>query len=149
MTQSLSQVLLHIVFSTKNREPFLVKSIRDDIHAYVAGCLKSHGSYPYLVNGVADHIHIACSLPRTLSISELIEKVKRSSSHKAKELLNNETFAWQTGYGVFSFGQSQLQAVCDYIKTQEEHHADVTFHDEYLKFLEKYNIDFDSKYIFS
>jgi len=148
MSQSLSQILLHIVFSTKNREPFITHEIKSELHAYIGGCLKSHDSFPYIIGGVEDHVHIACSLPRTISVSEMIEKVKRASSHKAKEIAPvGELFGWQTGYGVFSLGQSQLAHVVKYISNQEDHHKKQSFQDEFIEFLEKYNVEYDSKYI--
>jgi len=148
MPQSFSQVLLHIVFSTKNRQPFITPEIKSELHSYIGGCLKSYDSFPYIVGGVEDHIHIACSLPRTITISELVEKLKRSSSHKAKEIAPaGKEFGWQTGYGAFSLGQSQLKHVVNYINSQEEHHKKQSFQDEFIEFLEKYNVQYDSKYI--
>ena len=106
---SLSKVLLHLVFSTKNREAMIPQNIQPDLHAYLAGICHGLKSEAYRVGGTANHVHMACTLPRTLSISKLLEEIKKSSSvwiKKQDESLNS--FAWQAGYGAFSLGRSQL-----------------------------------------
>lgn len=107
MAQSLSKILLHVVFSTKNREPWIREAIQPDLHAYIAGTCRGVGSEAFRVGGTRDHVHVACSLPRTVPVSELLEKMKRSSSawmkRQGKEYAK---FVWQAGYGVFSVGQS-------------------------------------------
>lgn len=112
MSQSLSKVLLHIVFSTKNRTPWIKDALRPKIHAYIAQICRNEGSEAYRVGGIEDHIHIACTLSRTLTISKLLEEVKRSSSAWIKQQDSAcKEFSWQAGYGVFSLGQSQLPSL--------------------------------------
>lgn len=149
MPQSLAKVLVHIVFSTKNRYPFLVdKDIRNEMHAYLGGTCKNLGSHVLTIGGVADHVHILCALSRNLSIASLVGEIKRGSSKwiKTKARLLSK-FAWQNGYGVFSVGQSEVERVRAYIAGQEEHHRKRTFQDEYRAFLKEYWIEYDERYV--
>jgi putative transposase len=148
MAQSLSQILLHIVFSTKNREPWIAPGLRPALHAYLAGAVRALGAKAYRVGGVADHVHIACTLPRTMPVSKLLEEIKKSSSAWMKQ--QDQTcigFTWQAGYGAFSLGQSQLESLLSYIGNQEEHHRKRTFKEEYLEFLDRYGVDYDERYL--
>ena len=148
MPQSLSRVLVHLVFSTKHREPLLTRSIRDELHAYLAGTL-DHTDCPSLrVGGVEDHVHLLFGLSRTRTIAEVVEKVKTSSSKwlKARDPSFSE-FHWQAGYGAFSVSQSDAEKVVDYIRNQEVHHRKLTFQDEYRKLLERYHVSFDERYV--
>ncbi len=148
MAQSLSKILMHLVFSTKNRETWLIDSLRPKLHAYLAGACRAVGSEAYRVGGIDDHVHIACTLPRTLTVSKLLEEIKKSSSAWVKEQ-NTQfgAFSWQAGYGAFSLGQSQLPALLDYIDNQREHHQSRTFKEELLDFLNRYGIEYDERYI--
>ncbi len=148
MAQSLSQILLHLVFSTKNREPWVRPEVRPALHAYLAGAVRALNAEAYRVGGVADHVHIACTLPRTLSVSKLLEEIKKSSSAWIKQQTPTcQGFAWQAGYGAFSLGQSQLAALIAYIDNQEEHHRKRTFKEEYIEFLKLYGVDYDERYV--
>ncbi len=148
MAQSLSQILLHLVFSTKNREPWINPDIRAELHAYLAGCCRNIGAMAYRVGGVSDHVHIVCTLPRTVTVSKLLEEIKKSSSTWIKQQDPAcKSFAWQAGYGAFSLGMSQLPDVIAYIENQEEHHRKRSFREEYLEFLERYGVDFDERYL--
>ena len=148
MAQSLSMVLLHLVFSTKNREPFISESLQDGLHAYLAGACRGQGSEAFRVGGTEDHVHIACTLPRTLAISELLEQIKRPSSRWMKERdAGCRDFRWQGGYGAFSLGMSQLDDLTAYIDRQKEHHKKVTFKEELRRLLEKYGVDYDERYV--
>ena len=148
MPQSLSQVILHIVFSTKNREPFIRSEVKQDLYAYLAKIIQANQSHAFLIGGMPDHIHIACSLGRTITIAKLLEEIKKSSSKwiKTKNKIYHD-FSWQAGYGAFSLGMSQLPDLLKYIENQKEHHRFKTFKEEYLEFLEKYEIDYDPKYV--
>jgi putative transposase len=148
MAQSLSKILLHLVFSTKNREPWVTAGIRPDLHAYLAGTVRALNAEAYRVGGVADHVHIACTLPRTMPVSKLLEEIKKSSSAwiKTQDPMCHG-FAWQAGYGAFSLGQSQLDALISYIENQEEHHRKRTFKDEFGEFLKRYGIDYDERFV--
>lgn len=148
MAQSLSQIILHLVFSTKNRERWIDQNVRLNLHAYLAGACRAIDSEAYRVGGTDDHIHIACTLPRTLTVSKLLEAIKKSSSVWMKTQGGEYTaFAWQAGYGAFSLGQSQLPVLLRYIDKQEEHHRQRTFKEEFRIFLERYGVPCDEKYL--
>ena len=150
MSQSLSRILLHLVFSTKNREPWIIESVHLSLHAYLAGACRSIGCEAYRVGGTEDHIHIACTLPRTLTVSNLLEEIKKSSSSWLKQQNGiPASFAWQSGYGVFSVGESQLPTLLRYIDNQKEHHRTRSFKEEYLEFLKRYGVDYDEKYLWN
>jgi len=148
MPQSLSSILIHLVFSTKNREPFLTPEIDAELYPYMATILKALKSPALIINGTSDHVHTLLSLSRVVTIADLVEEVKTESSKwiktKEKELRN---FYWQSGYGAFSIGQSQAPTLRRYIARQKEHHRRVTFQDEYRKFLKVYEVDYDERYV--
>ena len=148
MPQSLSRVLVHLVFSTKNREAVISQTLQSELHPYIAGTLNNLDCPPLQVGGVEDHVHLFFGIARTRSIAEVTELVKTSSSKwiKGKEpLLAN--FHWQKGYGAFSVSQSDADAVIAYILNQERHHARMTFQEEYRTLLERYQVAFDEKYV--
>ncbi|MDM8522030.1 transposase [Desulfococcaceae bacterium HSG8] len=149
MPQSLVQIYLHIIFSTKNREPFLIdKQIREEMHAYSGSVLKAHDSIPVIVGGTADHIHILCTFPRTITVSKLIGETKRGSSKWVKKKGRTlSAFQWQSGYGAFSVSHSNVPEVRKYIATQEEHHKKRSFQDEFRIFLKKHGVQFDERYV--
>ncbi|MDB6140032.1 MAG: transposase IS200-family protein [Verrucomicrobiaceae bacterium] len=148
MPQSLSYLLTHLVFSTKDRAPVLDPVVRPALHAYLATVSRNVDCECFRVGGVADHVHLAVRLSRTLTMAQLIEQLKTSSSKWLKTqppIL--ASFAWQRGYGAFSVGPSDLNALLHYIDNQEEHHRTRTFQDEYRAFLTKYGIEYDERYV--
>ncbi|MBF8294435.1 MAG: tnpA [Bacteroidetes bacterium] len=149
MPQSLAKVLIHIVFSTKTRHPFLAdKSIRSEMHAYLGGTCNELGCPVLTVGGAADHVHILCALSRNLSIAKVIGDIKRGSSKWIKTKGRMLTkFAWQNGYGAFSVGQSEIERVRQYIVGQEDHHRKKTFQDEYRSFLKEFGVEYDERYV--
>ena len=149
MPQSLANVLVHIVFSTKHRYPFLAdKHVRDEMHAYLGGTCNQLVCPVLIVGGVADHVHILCVLSRNISIAKLVGDVKRASSKWIKTKGRMLTkFAWQSGYGVFSVAQSEVERVREYISGQNEHHQKRTFQVEYRSFLKQYGVDYDERYV--
>jgi REP element-mobilizing transposase RayT len=148
MPQSLSKVFIHIVFSTKDRQPLLDPEIRPRMHAYLATVCRDCECEAYRVGGVADHVHLAVRLGRTISQSELLEKIKKSSSAWIKTQGDQyASFFWQAGYGCFSVGYSQLDELVRYIEKQELHHRTKTFQEEYRELLRKYRVDFDERYV--
>ena len=148
MPQSLSYLLTHIVFSTKDRAPVLDPVVRSPLHAYLATVARSVDCECFRVGGIADHVHLAVRLSRTITMAQLIEELKTSSSKWLKtQSPALATFAWQRGYGAFSVGPSDLDALLHYIDTQEEHHRTRTFQDEYRAFLKKYGIDYNERYV--
>ncbi|HEX6960278.1 MAG TPA: transposase [Lacipirellula sp.] len=147
MAQSIAKILVHTVFSTKERRPFLRdRELRDELHCYLGGILSNLDCQPIIVGGVEDHVHVLSTLARTCEAAEMVKEVKRGSSLwlKGKGL---EEFAWQNGYGVFSIGFSQIPAVRDYIANQEEHHRRATYQDEFRSLLKRYEIDCDERYV--
>lgn len=148
MPQSLSLVLIHVIFSTKDRHPFLKSTIRPELHAYLATIARNLDCNCFLVGGVEDHVHLAVGLSRTITIAKLVEQLKTSSSMWLKtQSPDLAHFAWQRGYGVFSVGPSDLPALKQYISSQEQHHQHHTFEDELRAFLLKYEIPFDERYL--
>src|SRR5437588_11518803 len=139
MSQSLSSVLLHLVFSTKNRAPFITPAIETELHPYMAAIFRELKSPSLAIDGTTDHVHILFSLARVVTIADIVEEVKTSTSKwiktKGREFRN---FHWQRGYGAFSIGQSNVASLKRYIRNQKEHHKCVTFQDEYRKFLKAY-----------
>jgi REP element-mobilizing transposase RayT len=149
MSQSLAKILVHTVFSTKDRRPFMRdKSLRDELHRYIGGILTNHDCQPLIIGGVEDHVHLLSTLSRTSTVAEMVKEVKRGSSlwlkTKNPELRD---FAWQNGYGIFSIGFSQVAALRKYIAGQEEHHRKVSFQDEFREFLKRYDVEFDERYV--
>jgi putative transposase len=149
MPQSLAKILVHTVFSTKERRPFLRdKSLRKELHHYIGGILNQLDCQPITVGGVEDHVHFLCALSRTCEAAEMVKEVKRGSSlwlkTKSPDL---HDFAWQNGYGIFSIGFSQIKVVSDYIAGQEEHHHKVSFQDELRALLKRYEIEFDERHV--
>lgn len=148
MSQSLSHVIVHIIFSTKNREPWIDSGVRPRLHAYLATVGRDNGSNVCRVGGVADHVHLVATLPRTISQSDFLEEIKKHSSRWIKEVDPRYSgFSWQRGFGIFSVSQSQLDDVIRYVETQEEHHRKMTFQEEYRRFLTKHGIAFDERYV--
>jgi REP element-mobilizing transposase RayT len=148
MAQSLSNVLIHLVFSTKNRHTWLDVEIENDLFKYIAGICRELDSPSHKIGAADDHIHIACSLSRTISISKLVEDIKTGSSKWIKTRGDGYNgFAWQNGYGAFSIGQSQLDDLRRYIGNQREHHRRISFQDELRELLSRYEIDFDERYV--
>jgi len=149
MAQSLSKIIVHTVFSTKDRRPFLhAAALREELNHYIGGILIKLDCQPIIVGGVEDHLHILCSLSRTCEPAHLVKEVKRGSSLWLKtKALELEDFTWQSGYGIFSIGFSQIESARTYIAGQEEHHKQVSFQDEFRKLLQRYEITFDERYV--
>jgi REP element-mobilizing transposase RayT len=148
MPQSLSQVFVHVVFGTKGRYPLLEPEVSAELYAYQATVLSGCGCQALAINGRADHVHLLCVLSRTTSIADMVEEVKKRSSKwlKTKGARYND-FAWQSGYGVFSVGPSQLEGIKRYVAGQEEHHRRRTFQEEYRGFLREHGVAYDERYV--
>ncbi len=148
MPQSLARLHIHLVFSTKNREPIITDSVRSPLHAYMATVLHNLGCAPVLINSVEDHTHLLFDLARTVSISQVVEDVKKSSSKWIKtQGPEFGAFAWQSGYGAFAVSESNVETVRQYIANQREHHRKKTFQEEYRAFLKRHNVAFDERYV--
>lgn len=148
MPQSLSNILLHIIFSTKNRERLIPAEVTSDLYCYLAAISANHGCTAYQIGGTEDHIHICCSLARTQTCAKLVEEIKTGSSKwlKAKNVPGS-SFAWQNGYGVFSIGEEQLACLKEYIANQPLHHTQITFAEELRGLLQQYHVRYDERYM--
>ena len=149
MPQSLAQIYLHIVFSTKYRQPLLKDpDLRKSMHAYVAGICKNLGCPALIVGGVADHLHALVRLSRKITVSDLHREIKRDSSKAIKsESPTLRHFQWQAGYGAFSVSPSHVDALKIYIANQEEHHRTETYQDEFRRLCRIYGVDIDERYV--
>ena len=146
---SFTQIYIQLVFSPKHRECLLIEKIRPRIFEYLSGITTNLGHKSIIINGLADHVHIFLGLNPKLSVSETVKELKRSSSLliNEKKIIQGK-FEWQEGYGGFSYGQSQIEKVYNYIKDQEMHHQKKTFKEEYMEFLNKYEIKYEDQYLF-
>jgi putative transposase len=149
MSQSLVQIYVHIVFSTKHRRPFLKdKEFRERTHAYLAGICKNIGCPALIVGGVEDHVHLLCRLGKRIAVADFIRDLKRDSSKWVKEERTDlSEFHWQSGYGAFSISPGHVEALKRYIANQEEHHRQETFQDEFRRLCEKYGLEIDERYV--
>ena len=146
MGQSLAQIYLHVVFSTKLRKPYLQnRDLQAELHAYLAGACRNLDSPSLQIGGIEYHVHVLCQLSKTISISELVRELKRESSKWLKPTI--ATFQWQQGYGAFSVSPSHVDGLKDYIRNQQEHHTTETFQDELRRLLRKYGVEFDERYV--
>jgi len=149
MSQSLVQIYLHIVFSTKNRQPFLRdKEFRARTHAYLAGICTNLDCPALIIGGVEDHVHLLCRFGKTIEVATLVRELKRDSSKWIKE--NDERlddFHWQSGYGAFSASPSHVEILKEYIANQEEHHGRESFQDEFRRICRKYGVEIDERYV--
>lgn len=148
MPQSLVKNYVHLVFSTKHRQPFIDKNIQPELYAYIGGICKNHECYPYAIGGIEDHIHILCLLSKKLPLYKLLEVVKSNSSRWIKTKGKKyKDFYWQGGYGAFSVNPSEISIVKKYIDNQEERHKKISFKDEFRAFLKKYEVEYDEQYV--
>lgn len=149
MSGTYHQIYIQYVFAVKGRENLLHKPWREDVFKYISGIITSKGQKSIIVNGVSDHVHLMVGLKPSQCASDLIRDVKNNSSNfiNDQKFLKGK-FAWQEGYGVFSYSHSQLDNVYKYILNQEEHHRKKTFKAEYTEFLKKFEIPFEEKYLF-
>jgi REP element-mobilizing transposase RayT len=148
MPQSLAKIVVHVVFGTKNGEGFLEEDVRKGCFAYIAGALKNLGCVPIIVGGTEDHVHVLCLLSKNVAACKVVEQIKTGSSKWMKT--QSEKFAgfqWQNGYGVFSVSQSAVETVTAYIASQREHHRKVSFQEEFRRFLERYEIEYDERFV--
>ena len=146
MPQSLTFILVHVIFSTKDRAPLLRDAVRADLFAYLATVARNAGCECYRAGGVADHVHLAIGLSRTIAIAALVEDLKTASSRWLKTQ-GIAQFGWQRGYGAFSVGRSDFEALIGYIEAQEAHHRKVDFRDEFRAILRKYGVASDERYL--
>ena len=149
MANTYTQIHLQFVFAVKYRDGLIHASFKDELYKYMSGIIQKYNHKVLAINGMPDHIHILIGMRPTQSVSDLMQDIKGSSSKwiNEKKFLKVK-FEWQEGYGAFSYSKSNVQTVINYIKNQETHHKTKTFREEYLNFLEAFEIEFDEKYIF-
>ncbi len=149
MPQSLVQIYVHLIFSTKQRAPFLKDhGFRQQVHAYLAGICKHQDSTAVIVGGVEDHVHLLCRLSKSLDISSLVRELKRDSTkwiHEQRPQLAD--FHWQSGYGAFSISPTHVERLIEYITNQEQHHRDESYQDEFRRLCRLYSIEIDERYV--
>jgi putative transposase len=149
MAGTFSQLYVQVVFAVKGRENLIRKEFRTEIHEYMAGIIRGKDQKPIIVNGVGDHVHIFVGLKPSMSVSDLVRDVKNNSSNFINsKKYGRGRFSWQEGFGSFTYGQSQIEAVFNYISNQEAHHQKKTFKEEYIDMLEKFQVKYDEKYLF-
>jgi REP element-mobilizing transposase RayT len=149
MANTYSQIHIQVVFAVQNRESLIGSKWKNELYQYLVGIIQNHQHKVIAINGMPDHVHILIGLRPSQSISDLMQKVKGNSS----KWINRKgfvlgKFSWQEGYGVFSYGKSQIDDVMEYIKRQEIHHQRKTFKEEYRQFLEKFAVDYDERFVF-
>jgi putative transposase len=140
-------LLYHLVFATKNREPFILKEWRDRLHEYLGGAVRGLGGTPQGVGGVGDHVHILVALKPTQCLSDFIRELKKASSIWITATYHVPAFQWQEGYAAFTVGASARASVQQYIANQEEHHRHRSFREELIDFLQKAGVEYDERYI--
>jgi putative transposase len=148
MSQSFVQFYSHIVFHTKNNVQSIDEEVEDELCSYLGGILRNYRSIPIQIGGTSDHVHVLCTLPKTMSLADLVEEIKKSSSKWIKSKGPEYTdFYWQDGYGGFSVSSSQVDVVKNYIRNQKTHHQKVCFIDEYKSLLDEYKMPYEERYL--
>ncbi len=149
MANTYTQLHVQLVFAVKGRKSLNQKSWKDELYKYITGIVQNHGHKMLAVNGMPDHIHIFIGYNPNQKIPDLVETIKTDSNHFIKyHGLSKHKFDWQTGYGAFSYSRSQVPSVAKYVMNQEEHHREKTFREEYLKMLQKFEIEYKDEYLF-
>jgi len=149
MPGTFSQIYIQLIFAVKGRRNLINNTWKTELHKYIAGVIKGKNHKPIIVNGMPDHIHAFVGLRPAMTISDLVRDVKNNSSNFVNDhKLVEGKFAWQDGYGAFSYSHSHINNVYNYILNQEKHHRKKTFKEEYLEFLKKFDVKYDEKYLF-
>jgi REP element-mobilizing transposase RayT len=149
MAHTYTNILIHALFSTKDRQPWLNAEVREEIFRYLGGTVNELGGQSLLVNGPSNHVHMLFKQPPTLSIADVMENVKANSSGWVKKRWQTRRyFGWQAGYAAFSVSKSHVEQVKRYIGNQEEHHRKVSFQEEVVAFLIKQGVKYDPRYVF-
>jgi REP element-mobilizing transposase RayT len=149
MPGTFSQIYIQIIFAVKGRENIIKSSWQDELYKYISGIVREKGQKMLAINGVGDHIHFLIGMRPSCCLSDLVQEVKKSSNSFVKEKkFTPYKFAWQEGYGAFSYSHSAINNVIGYIQNQQEHHRKRTFREEYLDFLQKFDVDFKEDYLF-
>jgi len=150
MANTYTQIYIHIVFTVEGRQNLIRKEYKEELHKYITGITQNKGQKVIAINSMPDHIHILIGMRPNVALSDLVRDIKANSS----KFINEKNwvmgrFNWQEGFGAFSYSHSQLDTVVNYIKNQEKHHSRKSFKDEYLGILRKFNVEYDTKYVFN
>ena len=148
MPNTYSQIYIQIVFAVKGRQAFIKENFREELQKYISGIIAQKKQKLYAIYCMPDHTHILVSIKPDIAISDLVRDIKANSSSFIKEKEFVKDFSWQSGFGAFSYSKSQSKNVVDYILNQPEHHKKKTFKEEYIDFLQKFEIEYDEKYLF-
>ena len=148
MPGSFTNLIYHIVFSTKNRDDLISIRFEDDLYQYIGGIIRGEKGKMIKIGGTTNHLHILTKLSPTISLSDFMRQLKTNSSKWINDDNKLDTlFSWQRGYGAFSVSVSALTSVSKYIESQKEHHKKISFQDEFLLLLKKHNVQYDEKYV--
>jgi putative transposase len=149
MANTYSQIYIQVVFAVQGRHSLIERDWKDELYKYITGIVKNHNQKLLAINGVSNHIHILLNIKPNIALSDLVRDIKANSSRFVNEKrFVRGKFSWQEGFGAFSYSISQLDDVIQYIQNQEEHHKETSFKDEYLKYLKRFEIEFDENYVF-
>jgi REP element-mobilizing transposase RayT len=149
MANTYTQIYIHVVFAVSGRRNLIRREYKEELHKYITGIVQTRGQKLIVINGMPDHLHILIGLKPDMAVSNLVRDIKAISSKFINERRwIRGKFGWQEGFGAFSYSHSQLDKVVNYIKNQEKHHAKKSFRDEYLQMLERFNVEYDVRYIF-
>jgi putative transposase len=148
MPSTYANLLYHIVFSTKQRIPFITDHFQEELYKYVGGIIRAEGGVQLEIGGMNDHLHILAKIKPAISVSEMLAKIKANSSKWANDhTMRMRKFGWQEGYAAFTVSESQAPAVREYIRNQEEHHRIQTYQEEFVALLERHGIEYDPQYL--
>ena len=149
MSNTFSQIYLQFVFAVQGRQSLIPGIYKEELHKYMTALVQARKAKMLAIHCMPDHIHLFVGFKPSVLISDFVKEIKVESNEfiKGKQWINGH-FGWQQGYGVFSYGHSQIDRVCKYVLNQEQHHKKKTFKQEYLEFLEKFSIHFEEKYLF-
>ncbi len=149
MANTYTQLYTHFIFAVKYRDNLLKQEWSPDLQRYITGITKNLGCKMLAINNMPDHVHVFVSRKPTIAESAFVQKIKNNSSHWInKQNFLNLKFSWQSGYGAFTYSRSQISNVCQYIFNQQEHHRKFSFKEEYISFLNKFQVDYDERYLF-
>jgi putative transposase len=147
MPSTYTNLLYHIVFSTKERQPLVTPDIKDELYHYIGGIIRAEGGTQLEIGGIDDHVHILAKLKPAVAVSDALRLIKANSSKWANEGKSKTRFAWQEGFAAFSVSESQVETVSQYIRNQEEHHRGKTYQQEFVELLDRHGVEYDPKYL--
>jgi putative transposase len=142
-----TDLIYHIVFSTKERRPFIKEAVQADLYRYIGGIIRQEGGMLIEIGGVSDHLHIVMRLKPSKALADVVRTIKAKSSKWVRGMEQRNAFQWQRGYGAFSISESRLNDVTKYVKRQQEHHRRMSFREEYIMLLERHGIEYDERYL--